>query len=718
MGPAASDTKCFLIQDPYHEYAGRLIERIHGRFGLRAICFYTSRRERLRRARLFPLLDSALVAASYEVARSDLVRFAAHLRERYDIAAVVPANEPAVLPAAELGELLGVSWAQPEEMRRVCDKLAFKRYLREQHPHIRINASRSVQSLRDVRLVRGEAAYRRFVIKPNSGFGNRAVGLFDESTAEEVIRDFLYGMRGAPLVMEEYIEGDEYFVNGQVDAQGRVLSLAVFRYLRQPANGRHNLDFETLLVPHRDPRFAELTRYAENVLQASGLRRTPFHLELKLDARGPCLIELGARLAGHWNALLCGELHGARLDLIDLAAHYYVSAEDYGPVPLDWDAYDRAAVRYVHGVASRRERIYDLAGLDDVEALTTFYRWVKRPAVGEMLERTADSLTMPYSLLLRGPDQAILAGDAIRARELVRWNSAATSLRQALVEARCFAERARAAVAERLSSLLEPRSRNIAPVARGGLGRAASRHGGRLIMKVSDSLSLRWQMLGMGGTLDAEAAVARGREPDGTGEAVRRWASEFIARPHPSLGRGGAICPFMQPSLELERFHTWQIDAIDGADLPGLRRVALAAARAFLKCYPRDAPKNGFASIALTFPRLSGEHFPALDMLHDQLKTHLVSRYDLMSTPCHPFSRKPSVSNPDFPVFRSPVPLFVLRHLDVRDIRFLDTNERGFRRYHQRFASGYARGEVSDEFGYVRRFEEACVRFGLESRER
>ncbi|HEV2287108.1 MAG TPA: ATP-grasp domain-containing protein, partial [Steroidobacteraceae bacterium] len=512
MGPdAPTDAPCFLIQDPCHEYAGRLIERIHQRFGLRAICFYTSRRERLRRAGEFPLLDSDLIAASYEVARSDLVRFAAHLRERYRIAAVVPANEPAVLPAAELGELLGVSWAQPLEMRRVCDKLAFKRYLREQHSHIRINASRSVQSVRDVRLARGEPAYRRFVIKPNSGFGNRAVGLFDADTPEEVIRDFLYRMRAAPLVMEEYIEGDEYFVNGQLDAQGNVLTLAAFKYLRQPANERHNLDFETLLVPQREPLFAELARYAGEVMRASGLTRTPFHLELKLDARGPCLIEVGARLAGHGNALLCGELHGGRLDLIDLAAHYYVSAADYGPVPLDWRSYDSAAVRYVHGLASRRERIYALEGLEAVATLGSFYRWVKKPAVGEMLERTADSLTMPYSLLLRGPDQATLTADAVRVRELLRWNTGVHWPRRALIEARSFIRRVRLAAAERLSSFREPRSRNLAPLERVGLARAAWRHARRFATKVHDSLSLRWQRLGMGGVLDAEAAAARGR---------------------------------------------------------------------------------------------------------------------------------------------------------------------------------------------------------------
>src|SRR5579862_8817680 len=311
----ASDVgkESFLIQDPCHEYAAHFIEQIHRRFGMRAICFYTDRRDRLRRARQFPVLESELVTASYEVSRSDLVRFVAHLREHHRVVGVVPANEPAVLPATELGELLGLSWAQPIAMRRVCDKFAFKRHLREQHPQIRINASRLVQTSRDVRVARHEPAYRRFVIKPNGGFGNRAVGLFDENTPEEVVRDFLYKMRGVPLVMEEFVDGEEYFVNGQVDAQGRVLCLAAFQYLRRPANGRHNLDFETLLLPHRDPRFAQLTRYAEEVVRASELKRTPFHLELKLDTQGPCLIELGARLVGHGNALLCGELHGAQL---------------------------------------------------------------------------------------------------------------------------------------------------------------------------------------------------------------------------------------------------------------------------------------------------------------------------------------------------------------------------------------------------------------------
>ncbi len=90
------------------------------------------------------------------------------------------------------------------------------------------------------------------------------------------------------------------------------------------------------------------------IMQATGLKRSPFHMEIKVDDRGPCLIEVGARLVGHGNAELCGKMHGD-LDLFDLAAHYYLSNHDYGPVSLNWNRYDATDVRYVHGIAERSE---------------------------------------------------------------------------------------------------------------------------------------------------------------------------------------------------------------------------------------------------------------------------------------------------------------------------------------------------------------------------
>src|SRR5260370_22301931 len=102
-------------------------------------------------------------------------------------------------------------------------------------------------------------------------------------------------MKHSELVMEEYIDGTEYFVNGQIDAEGDARTVAIFQYSRRPANGRHNIDFETSRVPYGTPLFDNLARYAEAVMEATGLRHSPFHLEIIVDDLVPCLIKATAR---------------------------------------------------------------------------------------------------------------------------------------------------------------------------------------------------------------------------------------------------------------------------------------------------------------------------------------------------------------------------------------------------------------------------------------
>ncbi len=376
---------------------------------------------------------------------------------------MLPFNEPTVLPAARLAEELGLAWGAPSVMERFQDKFALKEYLRTTRADIRVNASRRVESLADVLAARAAPAYQRFVLKPNSGFGNRNIAVFDLSSTVQQIENFLQRVAEMPIVMEEYIDGPEYFVNGQVDAAGRTEVLAIFRYDRITANGRTDIDYETLLLRRRDPLFDEFARYATAVVQAGDLRRSPFHLELKMTSSGPCLIEVGARLAGHGNALLCGGLHGAKLDLIDLAVHYYLHETDYGPLPLDWSSYDANAVRYVHGIATRDECIYQLDGLSAVEALPEFYAWARRPAVGMRLKPTTDLLAMPYSVILKGRTQSDLTPAADRVRNLLQWNRSVRIARRMRVGTHMRLKRYATGLRVRAVSLWRgPISRNFA----------------------------------------------------------------------------------------------------------------------------------------------------------------------------------------------------------------------------------------------------------------
>jgi hypothetical protein len=86
--------------------------------------------------------------------------------------------------------------------------------------------------------------------------------------------------------------------------------------------------------------------------------RAPFHVEIKIDQRGPCLIDAGARLVGNRNAFVCEELHGKGFDPFDLACRSYLSPVPAPPPRMDWDSYDATELLYVQGLATRAGRFY------------------------------------------------------------------------------------------------------------------------------------------------------------------------------------------------------------------------------------------------------------------------------------------------------------------------------------------------------------------------
>lgn len=383
-----------VVQDPYHPYAIRFLEVHRQVWGLRSVCWYTDEAMLRSQAWQYPWLASPAVARNYLVGTSGLDGLAAALRRDFDVRAVVPYAEPTVLPAAALSELLGLSWAQPGVLELFRDKYRIKERLRAVEG-IRVNATALVRSGAEVLETVGRLGLDRFVLKPNDGFGNSRIGFFTADSPVVSIDGYLRQFGGDQVLLEEFVEGDEYFVNGQTDADGRVTTIAVFAYRREPANGRDNLETETRLVRTGDPGYSAAVDYAERVVRATALRRSPFHLELLLDERGPCLVEVAARLAGGGNAVDMNIVHGKGLDVFAVAAHGYVTDEEHGALPLDWQAYDRRAYRKLSGISSAEERIYEIAGVAEVEALPEFVRWVHEPRVGDRVERTLDIMTLP-----------------------------------------------------------------------------------------------------------------------------------------------------------------------------------------------------------------------------------------------------------------------------------------------------------------------------------
>ncbi len=181
------------------------------------------------------------------------------------------------------------------------------------------------------------------MLKPDDGSGNRDVAFFDSDASDSDLADYFREVPGV-ILAEEFIGGEEYWVNGQIDAAGVPVVTVVGIYDRREINGKENVEFGTHTLDSRTAEFTALRDYATRVMRAIGLRRSPFHLEAKIDENGPCLIEVGARLCGDLGVLSDEWQHGAVTTFIGAAVHDYVTGDPRPPLELDWERVDSNVV--------------------------------------------------------------------------------------------------------------------------------------------------------------------------------------------------------------------------------------------------------------------------------------------------------------------------------------------------------------------------------------
>lgn len=407
------------------DYAMHLVEVYFRRWNLRTVCLYPRSASRLRVAEANSVLDRRAVAARYWCDLEDVPRVANRLRSLHHVVAVAPHAEQTVLTAAELAEQLGLDWLPLKTVALFRDKYALKQLLRAVPSGPRVNLSARVWALQDVLDFVAQHDLARFVIKPNDGMGNSRIAFFDAETPHTSIQQYLEENVGTPLVLEEYIDGDEYCVNGQIDDEGDVRTLSVQRTVYITANGRTNLAGSIRMIHHDTREFGLSADYAAQVLRTAGLKRSPFHMEIKIDSTGPCLVEVAARLGGAGIPYDTRLAHGDRVDLFAEAAKYYADLPGELPRP-DWGTYDQWYLWTVFGTAASHCRVRTLTGVRDVEEMPQFAYWVVRPKLGQGIHPTVDVGTIPWQVTLRAPDQAALASAEAQVRRTIRWNSPAS----------------------------------------------------------------------------------------------------------------------------------------------------------------------------------------------------------------------------------------------------------------------------------------------------
>jgi hypothetical protein len=160
-----------------------------------------------------------------------------------------------------------------------------------------------------------------------------------------------------------------------------------------------------------------------------------------------------------------------------------------------------------------------------------------------------------------------------------------------------------------------------------------------------------------------------GCEPE---RVVANWARAYLMRPHPGLGRAGAVCPFTPASARLDAMLVGSSPARDVEAIFQAMESALAAFDAIV-CPPGQ---RHFRAVIVAFPHCGGEAGRArLKTVQNRLRPVSIYRGKMIGL-FEPLSEDKGLINPDFRPLRSPVPLLAIRMLVENDAPFVLRNPR------------------------------------------
>lgn len=340
------------------------------------------------------------------------------LIEKYDPIALIPGTEEAIPLAERLTALLTPQLANdPEKSPHRSHKSLMQKALKEA-------GVATLKTLHTASETEAEAWIRKvglkdspLIIKPPVSSGSEMV--FHVAAGGDWKKAFQHILtepsvvswkRSETVVVQEQAIGTEYAV-GTVSANGKHYLAHLIKYNKTSAGDRRTVFDYVEFVPHDKEALGDLFEYAQDALDALGVRWGAAHTEIMLTKDGPRLIESSARMIGGpvvgFARAATGSSQADKLVEVyvdgDIRKKELVFKKTVVPVFLN-------AVN--QGIAS------NLEALDCVSELPTLlykYLWVKN---GDRVPQTIDYLTSIGIIALAGDRDAIFADyKTIRAME-------------------------------------------------------------------------------------------------------------------------------------------------------------------------------------------------------------------------------------------------------------------------------------------------------------
>lgn len=209
-------------------------------------------------------------------------------------------------------------------------------------------------------------------------------------------RENILAHRRDGVVAQECLVGTEYTVD-TVSRDGVHEVCDIWESYRISANGIPDLLVAWRLLPATGEVQDDLVAYTCAVLDALGIRHGAAHAEIKLTPDGPCLVEVGARIAGA--NLPEGARLGTGRSQIDWMVDAYVRPETF--VRRSGRPYRlRQHVARATMVAPCSGTLVAYHSLEAIKELASFHDMQLRVNPGQQLALTTNDLTYPIFVTL------------------------------------------------------------------------------------------------------------------------------------------------------------------------------------------------------------------------------------------------------------------------------------------------------------------------------
>ena len=175
-------------------------------------------------------------------------------------------------------------------------------------------------------------------------------------------------------------------------------------------------------------------------------------------------------------------------------------------------------------------------------------------------------------------------------------------------------------------------------------------------------------------TLSASTDIATLSDPQlrETYAAGLAWIQRFIMRPHPDLGRKGAVCPFAKPSHD-ERALLFSAFDCEGMPFDTYIAVMMRLPYLFDRLAKARPEPSDLLSLAVFPLGLSADaYYKFIDCAHVVLKPFYME-CGMMLGEFHPNSTVRGAHSASFRPMRSDMPLFVIRAMALHDMLFIDS---------------------------------------------